>query len=240
MYIEILVIFNIYMDILILLMTSILMKQKIPLKKLILSSLIGGTSSLILFLKISIPELLIISFFISLIIIKISFNTIKPLIYFYLNSIVLGGIIFLINNYINLKPLGNYIILIIITPIVLIIYKYKVKDLKKNYNLNYQVKFKYNNQNIILKSFLDTGNNLIDPYFNRPVILINDYLLKTDKYFYIPYSTITESGIIKAICIDEVEIIGSKKIKNVVVGLLPQKLKLKKIDCLLNNRLMEE
>ena len=240
MYIESIIIFNTYIDLLILLLTSVLIKEKISIKKLIISSLIGGLSSLILFLKISISELLIISIIISIFIIKISFKKIKALFYFYLNSILIGGIIFLINNLVKLKTIENYFVLIIITPIILIIYKKNIKKLKENYNLNYQIKINYNNQKLILNSFIDTGNNLTDPYFHKPVILINDNILESDKFFYIPYSTITETGIIKGFYLNEIEIIGHKKIKNIVVGLLPKKLQISNVECLLNNRIMEE
>ena len=240
MYIEVIIIFNIYIDFLILLLTSILIKQKIPLKKLLFISLISGLSSIILFLNITIIELLITSFLISILIIKLTFKKMKALLYFYLNSILIGGIIFLVNNFIKLSTLDNYLVLTLITPIILIIYKKKIKDLKENYNLNYQIKLKYKGKKITLNSFLDTGNNLTDPYFNKPVILINEDIIKSDKYFYIPYSTITEDGIIKAIHINEIEIIGFKKVKDVIIGLLPKRLQINNIDCLLNKRIMEE
>lgn len=240
MYIEVIIIFNIYIDFLVLLLTSILIKQKIPLKKLLFISLISGLSSIILFLNITIIELLIISFLISILIIKLTFKRMKALLYFYLNSILIGGIIFLVNNFIKLSTLDNYLVLTLITPIILIIYKKKIKDLKENYNLNYQIKLKYKGKKITLNSFLDTGNNLTDPYFNKPVILVNEDIIKSDKYFYIPYSTITEDGIIKAIHINEIEIIGFKKVKDVIIGLLPKRLQINNIDCLLNKRIMEE
>ena len=240
MYIEVIIIFNIYIDFLVLLLTSILIKQKISLKKLLFISLISGLSSIILFLNITIIELLIISFLISILIIELTFKRMKALLYFYLNSILIGGIIFLVNNFIKLSTLDNYLVLTLITPIILIIYKKKIKDLKENYNLNYQIKLKYKGKKITLNSFLDTGNNLTDPYFNKPVILVNEDIIKSDKYFYIPYSTITEDGIIKAIHINEIEIIGFKKVKDVIIGLLPKRLQINNIDCLLNKRIMEE
>ena len=240
MYIEVIIIFNIYIDFLVLLLTSILIKQKIPLKKLLFISLISGLSSIILFLNITIIELLIISFLISILIIELTFKKMKALLYFYLNSILIGGIIFLVNNFIKLSTLDNYLVLTLITPIIIIIYKKKIKDLKENYNLNYQIKLKYKGKKITLNSFLDTGNNLTDPYFNKPVILVNEDIIKSDKYFYIPYSTITEDGIIKAIHINEIEIIGFKKVKDVIIGLLPKRLQINNIDCLLNKRIMEE
>ena len=239
MYIELIILFNFYVDLLILLMTAILIKQKINFKKLLNAAILGSLSSFFLFLKITILELLILSFLISIFLIKIAFNNYKALFYFYFNAIIIGGFIFFINNQFKITTIQNYFILIIITPIIVIIYKFKIKDFKKNYNFNYQIKFNFNNQEYILNSFLDTGNTLIDPYFNKPVILINDSILKSDKYFYIPYSTISETGIIKAIYLNEIEIIGLKKITNVVIGLLPKKLQLKNIDCLLNNNLLE-
>ena len=147
---------------------------------------------------------------------------------------------FFIKHYFQTSVNLNFILLIIILPIIVIIYKRKVRFLKTNYNLNYQIKLNYQGQKITLNSFLDTGNNLIDPYFHKPVILVNDYLIKSDKYFYIPYKGIAESGVIKAFYLDKFEIIGFKTIKNVVVGLLPEKLKIKNVDCLLNNQILEE
>ena len=243
MYIEVIIIFNIYIDFLVLLLTSILIKQKIPLKKLLFISLISGLSSIILFLNITIIELLIISFLISILIIELTFKKMKALLYFYLNSILIGGIIFLVNNFIKLSTLDNYLVLTLITPIIIIIYKKKIKDLKENYTGAAKTGFwtrKYKGKKITLNSFLDTGNNLTDPYFNKPVILVNEDIIKSDKYFYIPYSTITEDGIIKAIHINEIEIIGFKKVKDVIIGLLPKRLQINNIDCLLNKRIMEE
>lgn len=240
MYVELIIIFNIYIDFIVILMTSILLKRKLKFKKLITYASLLGISSIILFFRITILELIIISFLISLILIKKLFNSCKALFYFYFNSIMLGGFIFLINNYFKLNAKSNFILITFVLPIVYFIYKIKIKDLKENYNLNYEVEFINNDQNYRLKSFLDTGNNLVDPYFNKPVILINNLDLKCDKYFYIPYSTISESGIMKAFLLDNLEIIGVKNVKNVIVGILPNKLKLKKIDCLLNTKILEE
>lgn len=244
-YIEVLVLFNIYIDFLILLMTKIIQRNVLSIKKLILASSVGGIGTLLLFLKIPIFLFLILEFLLSILIILLAFGSKKiggNLLYFYLNAIILGGLILMINNLAELTTKENFLILFLITPLLLLVYKKQIKKLKLNYNLCYQTRFKINDKFINLNSFFDTGNNLIDPYFKRPVILVNESLIKEEivKCFYIPYNTITESGVIKAISVDEFEILGLKTTNKVVVGLLPNKLKLKGIDCLLNYKILEE
>lgn len=231
------------MDFLLLFMTKIIQKNILNIKRVLLASVVGGASTLILFMKISIPLFLFFEILLSILIVLIAFGCkkiIKNIVYFYLNAILLGGLIFALNNICSLSYKGNFLILLIITPLIVLFYKHQIKSLKTNYNLHYQVRIKVNNKTINLNSFFDTGNNLVDPYFNRPVILINESLIESDKYFYIPYSTITENGIIKAIAVDEFEILGLKTINKVVIGLLPEKLKIKHTDCLLNYKILEE
>lgn len=242
-YIEVLILFNIYIDFLLLFMTKIIQKNVLNIKRVVIASIVGGFGTLVLFAKIPVIIFLVIELLLSILIILIAFGHKKILtniLYFYLNGILLGGLIFTINNIYKLSYKGNFLILLFLTPLILIFYKKQIKSLKTNYNLHYQVKIKLKDKNLNLNSFFDTGNNLIDPYFNRPVVLINESLIKCDKYFYIPYSTITESGVIKAITVDEFEIIGLKATSEVVVGLLPEKLKIKHVDCLLNYKILEE
>ncbi len=242
-FIETLILFNIYIDFIVILMTSIILKQYVSKKNIISASLIGGLSTIILFIKITTISLIILQMFISFIIILVAFGKksfFKKIVYFYINSILLGGIIFAINNIVFLSSIANFIILIVLTPLIVMFYREQIKKLKTNYNLKYKVNIKYKDKFISLNSFFDTGNSLIDPYFNKPVILINEDLLEIDNYFYIPYNTITEKGIIKGILVDEIEIVGLKSIKKIVVGLLPNKLRIDDVDCLLNYKIMEE
>lgn len=209
---------------------------------LFLASIVGGLGTLFLFLKIPLFKFLILEFSLSILIIVIAFgksNIWSNLLYFYLNALLLGGLILLFNNWFSLSYKGNFLILMIITPVMTLVYKNQIKVLKTNYNLNYKVEIKVKDQIIKLNSFFDTGNNLVDPYFNYPVILINESLIKSDKYFYIPYSTITESGVIKAVLADSFKVFGLKTINKVVIGLLPINLKLRGIECLLNYKILE-
>lgn len=242
-YIETLFLFNAYIDFICLYILSIILKVKIDKKKILISSLIGGISSLLLFLKISLFKFLILQIFISYLIVVIAFDHKKILFKiftFYFISFLFGGIILALNNIFKLNTLANFLVLTLISTLIALISKKEIIKIKTNYNLNYQITFNYKNQKILLNSFFDTGNNLIDPYFHKPVILVDERLIDVSNYFYIPYNTITESGVIKAILVENLEIIGLKKVQKVVIGLLPKELKMKDADCLLNIRIMEE
>ena len=242
-YIEALMLFNVYIDFLILVMIKTMQKKQFNFKRIFTASTIGGLSTILLFVKIPVFLFLITQLILSVFIVLIAFGRRKlgsNILHFYLNGILLGGLILAFNNIYTLNYQNNFTLLILLTPLLFIIHKHQIKNLKINYNLHYQARIKINNQIIKLNSFFDTGNNLIDPYFKRPVILVNENLIKSEEYFFIPYNTITETGILKAIAVDELEIEGVKTISKIVVGLLPNKLKLKEIDCLLNNRILEE
>ena len=163
-------------------------------------------------------------------------------------SVVLGGSLYLFNlnsnigsiTFFNTNKLTNFVILFIVGIISLIIYIKTNRNYQNVFNKYFEVTIYQDNKKYRFRGYLDTGNMLKDPYFNKPVILVNEDIIKSDKYFYIPYSTITEDGIIKAIHINEIEIIGFKKVKDVIIGLLPKRLQINNIDCLLNKRIMEE
>lgn len=117
---------------------------------------------------------------------------------------------------------------ILLSPIVLYIYIMTYKQ--KQY---YKTTIVLENQKITLKGFMDTGNKLI--YFNKPVILINKKHIKNiKKYFYIPYTTIDNQSILKAIKPKYI-IINNRKIYNVIIGLIEVD-----VDLILNPKIMEE
>ena len=60
----------------------------------------------------------------------------------------------------------NYIILVILYPLILYIYIRQAKELKNHYSLTYKVKiFLKNNEVINVNGYLDTANKLVDPIF---------------------------------------------------------------------------
>ena len=167
-----------------------------------------------------------------------------------MSSIILGGFLYLLNIEFSYKNDGivfyhnglsiNFILLIILSPIIIYIYIKQCKNLKHTYNNYYKIKINYKNELKKINSFLDTGNRLISPYNKSPVILVNEKIFKNidDNYIYIPYSTVNNNGILKCIKVDEIIIEGVGIRKNVLVG-LTNSIKIDDVDCILNMKLLE-
>ena len=252
-YLDLVMILNFFFDFILLLSVSILLRRNANIYKLLLGSFLGGLSILFLFIDISSIQLFIYKVIISIVMVLISFGyksikyTFKNLLYLYTASIILGGFLYFLNIEFSYKQTGlifinnglsiNVIFLIIFCPIIIYIYVKQGLWLKCNYSNYYKVSLYIKDKVYNLNAFLDTGNNLIEPITNKPVILI-DRKITYDDFFYIPYKTITNNGLIKCIKVDKIEINGMFKYK-VIVGLLDEKIKIDGIDCLLNKKLLE-
>jgi len=252
-YIDLVMILNFFFDFILLLSVSILLRRNVSIYKIMIGAFIGGLSILFLFINISSFELFIFKIIISIIMTLISFGykslkyTFKNLLYLYTASIILGGFLYFLNIEFSYKNIGlvfinnglsiNVIFLIIFCPFIIYIYVKQGIWLKANYSNYYKINIYINDNKYSFNAFLDTGNNLTEPITNKPVILV-DKELKCDNFFYIPYKTITNNGLIKCIKADKVEINGVSKYK-VIIGLLDEKIKIDGIDCLLNKKLLE-
>lgn len=235
-YIDIILIINFIIDLLLLLSVSFLLKRRASLTRIIISSSIGSLSTLLLFVIHNNFLLLIYKLLISIIMIIITFKYNNfhyfkdNLIYLYIISIVLGGTIYLINNQIssinngliftsnNLKI--NLFLLIIITPIIIYKYLKTTKNYQITYSNYYDIDIYYNDLCIKGTAFLDTGNNLKDPYFKRPIILINKELINEPvKTFLVPYSVVNnQKGLLEVFSPKKI-IVNNKKCKKTLLGL---------------------
>ena len=235
-YIDIILIINFIIDLLLLLSVSFLLKRRASLTRIIISSSIGSLSTLLLFVIHNNFLLLIYKLLTSIIMIIITFiynnfHYFKDnLIYLYIISIVLGGTIYLINNQIssinngliftsnNLKI--NLFLLIIITPIIIYKYLKTTKNYQITYSNYYDIDIYYNDLCIKGTAFLDTGNNLKDPYFKRPIILINKELINEPvKTFLVPYSVVNnQKGLLEVFSPKKI-IVNNKKCKKTLLGL---------------------
>ena len=235
-YIDIILLINFIIDLLLLLSVSFLLKRRASLTRIIISSSIGSLSTLLLFVIHNNFLLLIYKLLTSIIMIIITFNYNNfhyfkdNLIYLYIISIVLGGTIYLINNQIssinngliftsnNLKI--NLFLLIIITPIIIYKYLKTTKNYQITYSNYYDIDIYYNDLCIKGTAFLDTGNNLKDPYFKRPIILINKELINEPvKTFLVPYSVVNnQKGLLEVFSPKKI-IVNNKKCKKTLLGL---------------------
>jgi len=258
-YIDIVFFINFFFDSILLFSTSLILKRNTNFKKIFLSSFIGAMSIFALFIKINSLSLFIIKNFFAFFMVIVAFGyknikyTIKNFIYLYITSIVLGGFLYLINIEFSYKNDGiifynnglsiNFITLLVLSPIIMYLYIKQIKDLKNNYSKYYQTKIYFKSGNVIkVSSFLDTGNNLTDPYKKRPIIIINKNLVKNEitleNTLLIPYETIDKESILKCIKVKKINIIGVGEKENVLLGISNNIINFDGIDLILNNKLI--
>lgn len=248
-YVDLVFLINLIMDFYILSGVKFLLKLDTKFFRILLGSLFGSLSIFLLFFSLSSILLNFIKIIISILMVLISFGKYKffnRLFYLYIISIFLGGSIYLINDALGYEVSGlvfinngysiNLIILLIISPIIIFMYVKEFLKFKKRINTIYNVIIKFKNKEISLEGFLDTGNKLIDPYFKRPIVLLNKkYIdLRGKKILYVPFSSLNNEGLLKCI-IPECILISDKEYKEVLIGIQENL----NCDCILNERLFD-
>lgn len=249
-YLDYVFFINFFMDFILLLSVSMILRRNVKILSLIKGAFLGSISLITLFLNINSIELFIFKIVVSILMTLITFGyknikyTLKNVLYLYLNSIMLGGLLYFLNNQFSYKEEGlvfynngfsiNLTIILISTPILMYFYIKQLYDLKNNYSVYYKVDIKYKDKIIKLNGFLDTGNKLFDPITKKPIIIATKKSFKKiDKYSLVSYSTISGSSIIKCIVPDEVYINKKKINKKIKIGLV-DKINMEGIGCILN------
>lgn len=222
MYIDLFFIFNVIMDYIIIMSTNILLKRRTSYIRMILSSLIGGISSLVLFTSLNKIVIEIVSIVI-MVFISFGYKGIRYLInnilYMYILSTLLGGIIYLFNIKVSNSMFLTYLIIIVISIEIMLLYIKENKKMRSIYNNYYKVDIYFKDrEKLSLIGFVDTGNNLYDPYKKRPVIIVHNKYIKEDKYILVPYHTINGNGLLKCIKPDIIFIDGIGYKGNVLIG----------------------
>lgn len=162
------------------------------------------------------------------------------ILYTYILSILLGGLIYLFNSKVTLNIYLNYLVIIILSIEVMTIYIKENKKIKNTYNNYYKVDIYFKDkEKISLIGFLDTGNNLYDPYKKRPIILVDKKYQKEDKFILVPYHTINGEGLLKCIKPEKVYIekIGYKN--NLLVAFSSSPSTINGVEVLLHKDLMK-
>lgn len=257
-YVDLVYALNYYLDFLLLLTTSIVLKRNTSLKRIALGAFLGSTSIVFLFWSVSSWFLFFYKIIIAIFMVIVSFRyedlkfTFNNFIYFYMISMILGGFLYYLNVEFSYNPVGllfvkhnlniNAIFLILISPVILFVYAKQSKKMKSQYNLSYQVKIVLKNkQEYILNGFLDTGNKLIDPITNKPIILLEKGIVDEEEntFYYVPFHSLNNQNLLKCLRPEYVEI-ENKKFNNYLIGISDKKFNFEGIKCILNNRLMEE
>jgi stage II sporulation protein GA (sporulation sigma-E factor processing peptidase) len=240
---------------------SIILRRNTKIKRIFLGSLVGGLSIFILFLSITTLQLFLLKIIIAILMVITAFKykdiryTLKNLFFLYTLSIILGGFLYMLNIEFSYKNSGiifyhnglsiNWIILLIISPIVIYIYIKQALKLKNQYSNYYKVDIYFKSgKRIKLNAFLDTGNRLIDPYKKRPIILINskeiNKYIDKENFLLVPFTSLNNESLLKCIVADKINIIGVGYKTNFLIGISDKKINIDGIDCILNTKLMEE
>ena len=243
-YIELVLVLNLIIDLIILISIKLLLRRNTTIFRLLLSAFIGSLTILFLFIKITSLELILIKIIISIIMNIIAFNyknikyLLKNIFFFYINSIILGGFLYFINIKYSITNnlLMNFIVLIILSPLIIYIYTKTIKQLKNNYSKYYELTI-YFTDNKVKKyiGYLDTGNKLKDPYTNKPIIILN-YFKNNYPKLLVPCNTVSNKELIECFKINKI-FINNKCIKNVLIGLSKNKINIDGVDCILNSLL---
>lgn len=243
-YVDLLFILNVWIDFVLLLSVNIVLRYTISYKRIVLSSLVGGVSTFIIFINnkpLSISLKIIIC--LAMMLISFKYKGVKTLIeevfYFYLSSIILAGVFYLIKGNSN-DPKMNLFLLFFLTPVIMKVYNKQVRKLDTYYKERYDVKLYYKNKIYQFNGYLDTGNNMYDPYKRRPIILIHTNKIKFnyEDGLLVPMETANNETLLKCIKVDMLEIDG-RKVKNVLVGLSSKKFKIQNINMILHKDIIK-
>ena len=257
-YVDLVVLLNFCLDFLLLLCVCLILRRNVKIYKIALGALTGAISIIFLFINISSLWLFLLKIIISFFMIFTSFGyknikyTINNLVYLYLLSIILGGGLYFINDCFSYKNSGliffnngfsiNWLIIIILTPIILYIYVKISKKQKEVLSSMYEVSITLlNRKTINLTGFLDTGNNLVDPYKRRPILIINKNVLKkySPRCILVPCKTVNNESMLRCFKIKKIVINGKKIEDEVLVGISDNNFNLEGVDLLLHKKIIK-
>lgn len=248
-YIDVILFINFAFDFMLLFTTNIILKRKVKILRLILSSIIGSLSVLTLFININSIELFLIKVLISIIMILISFGKkdfLKNITYLYFVSIILGGFLYFINMQVSYKNEGliffnngfsiNIIILLILSPSIFIYYYKQSRYFEDSLSNIHTIEIELEGKTYNYRAYLDTGNKLYEPFKNREVTILYDKKLyeSLEYYLIIPFTTLTEKGILKGKIAKRIIIDGKYVFNNVVIGITNKEFNLDKSEVILH------
>ena len=257
-YIDLIILLNFFLDFLLLITVSLILKRNTKLIRVIIASFVGGISIISLFINMSSLSLFILKFIISIFMCLISFSyknikyTLNNILYLYLISIILGGFLYFINDSVSYKNIGliffhnglsiNLLVIIFLSPIILFLYYKEAIKQKEELNKKYIVDITLlNNKKLSLTGFLDTGNNLYDPYKKRPIIVINKSILGNYKpnLILVPCITVNKESMLSCFKIKDISINGKKIEEEVLVGISDNNFNIEGVDLLLHKKIIK-
>ena len=252
-YIDLIFVTNLLFDFILLLSSSIILKRNIKVIRIVIGSLFGSLSLIILFISFNSISLFLYKILISIIMVLITFGYrniryfITNIYYLYMISIVMGGLLYFINNQFMVNNgllffssyKYNIFLGIILALIGMKIYIKNIKRLKMNFNKYLNATIYFKKYKVDVTAFLDTGNKLNDPYTYKPIILVDKNKIKEEsKYLLVPYRSLNQSDLLKCIRAEKIYIEGIGYRKNFLIG-ISEEINIDGIDCILSEKLLE-
>ena len=197
-YIDLIFFENIIMNSIIIYATSIIIKQKPKILRVLISSIIGAIYSIALYItNYKIYTSIFSKIILSIIMMYVAFKPsnlkklFKQVLILYLTSFVFGGvalnlIYFLKPENISIKNglfTGEYALKVIMLGalVALIIVKISIKIIKSKIttkDMYCKIKMKINEKQIETNAMIDTGNLVKEPITNTPVVIVESSLLE--------------------------------------------------------------
>ena len=197
-YIDIVFLENLIMNSIIIYATSIILKIKPKLIRVVISSAIGSIYAIITYVtELSIYTSIISKGILAIVMVYIAFNPQnmknmwKQLLIFYLTSFVFGGVALYLIYFIKPQDVfikngifvGDYVLKAIFLGAIIafIIIKISIKFIKTKINAKdmfCKIKIKLNGKEIETKAMIDTGNLAKEPITNTPVVIVESSLLE--------------------------------------------------------------
>lgn len=258
-YVDFVFLINFIFDLILLMSVNYILRRNVSMKRMIIGSLVGEITLVLMFIKICNILFLLIKLLMSFIIVIVTFGykdikyTSKNITYFYLVSMLLGGGIEFLDNQFSYTNEGlvfvdnglsiiGYGIILLVSLIIYYFYLRSFKELKNNYSNYYLCKIFFDSKQFIeVNAFLDTGNKLKDPYSDKSIILVDkDKMNKicVSKPLFVPYNSLNNHGLLTCYKGFKIEIDG-KSYDRFLIGISDEHFYMDGIDCIINNFIME-
>ena len=186
------------MNSIILYATSIILKIKPQLPRVVISSVLGSVYAIITYAtKLHIYTSIILKMILAIAMIYVAFNPqnvkilLKQILIFYLTSFVFGGVALYLIYFIKPQDIfikngifvGEYVLKVIFfgAIIAFIVIKISIKIIKTKLNakdMYCEIKIKLNGKEVETRAMIDTGNLAREPITNTPVVIVESSLLE--------------------------------------------------------------
>ena len=215
-YIDIYLLENIIINLFLLLLTFRLLRVNYKKRNVYLAALLGGIYGLVIFCNVKIFSSIGVKILVPAIMIYISMEkrnlkfVFKSLAIFFMLAFMLSGICFGAIQMQNTYLIGQEFVIknnsakfIVLSVAIIFIFITRIVDLLKDRamvkNFLYDIYITEGTRTVLVKGFLDTGNELREPVTNLPCIIVentyfNQFEIADDKKFIIKYDTINEVG----------------------------------------------